>query len=67
MIKGLVVMGRVRTGKDGIKGPFLVDCSRLNGIPGENKKRGFIWFLLFSWLASLGLPLVFLIRETLLN
>lgn len=42
VIKGLVVMGRVRTGKDGIKGPFLMDCSRLNSIPGGNKKRGFI-------------------------
>lgn len=50
-----------------MKGPFLMDCSRLNSIPGENKKRGFIWFLLFSWLASLGLLLVFLIREMLLN
>lgn len=67
VIKGLVVLGRVRTGKDGIKDPFLMDCSRLNSIPGGNKKRGFIWFLLFSWLASLGLLLVFLIREMLLN
>ena len=65
--KGLVVLGRVRTGKGGIKGPFLMDCSRLNSIPGGNKKRGFIWVLLSSWLASLGLLLVFLIRETLPN
>lgn len=50
-----------------MKGPFLMDCSRLHSITGENKKRGFIWFLPFSWLASLGLLLVFLIREMLLN
>lgn len=44
-------------------GQFLMDCSRLSSIPGEGKKRDFIWFLLFSWLSSFGLLLVLLIRE----
>lgn len=63
VIKGWVVLRRTRIGKNSLRGQFLMDCSRLSSIPGESKKRGFIWFLLFSWLASLGLLLVFLIRE----
>lgn len=55
VLKGLVVLGRVKTGKDSIKEPFLMDCSRLNSSLRKNEKRGFIWFLLFSWLASFGL------------
>lgn len=63
VIKGRVLLERTRIGKNSARGPFLMDCSRLSSIAGEGKKRGFIWFLLFSWLASLGLLLVFLIRE----
>lgn len=55
VLKGLVVLGRVKTGKDSVKEPFLMDCSRLNSILGENERRGFIWFLLFSLLTSFGL------------
>lgn len=64
VIKDMVALGRVGTGKDGVQSPFLKDSSGLNGTPGGNKQGGRICFALVSCLTSLGLPPDFLIRGT---
>lgn len=47
-IKGRVALGRTRIGKNNAMGQIPMGWSRLSSIPGQGKKRDFIWFLLFS-------------------